>query len=146
MVSLEKFFREETMTQKILGSNNHKRMVGTMPGFIGALTLFFFCCIFAASAWAGDGMHRHDPQKQLNRLTERLGLTDAQQAMIKPILEQKAQKIQALREQMKEARHIARGQIEAELTSDQLQTYKQLLEERKKRRENRRGRGGKRHN
>ena len=134
------------MTQNILGSNSHKPVGGGSPGFIGALTLFSFCFMFAATAWAGAGMHKHDPQKQLDRLTQRLGLTDAQQAMIKPILEQKAQKIEAFREQMKEARQIASGQIEAELTSDQLQTYKQLQEERKKRREDRKGRGGKRHN
>jgi len=134
------------MTQHILGSNNHHHVVGTMSGFIRVLTLFSFCLLIAHPGWAAEGMHRHDPQKQLDRLTTRLGLTDAQQATIKPILEQKSQKIQALREQMKEARHMASGQIEAELTSDQLQTYKQLLEERKKRRENRKGRGGKRHN
>jgi len=93
--------------------------------------------MFAVPGWSGEGKHhhKHNPEKQLKKLTKRLGLTEAQQVKIKPILEQKAQQLNALHQQMKDVRQNSRAQIESELTPEQIATFKELREKRKERRE-----------
>lgn len=44
----------------------------------------------------GGGMHRMDPNKQLEHMTKELDLTADQQSQIKPVLMERQQKLQAL--------------------------------------------------
>ncbi|MDT7040977.1 hypothetical protein [Candidatus Nitronereus thalassa] len=82
----------------------HHRIFGTgrsgetLKSFMGALALTVCSLVLVAAGWAGEGGHKHDhsPDKQIAKLTKRLGLSDAQQAKIKPILEDKAKKLDAL--------------------------------------------------
>ncbi|NKB80775.1 MAG: periplasmic heavy metal sensor [Nitrospirales bacterium] len=121
----------------ILGNQTTKKigqMFRSMPYLMTTLfVLFLFLTLFASSAWTQDGHkgQHPNPEKQLKKLTKRLGLTEAQRKKFSPILEQKSKKIKTLREQMKEVRQAARGQIEAELTPEQAEMYKQLREKRK---------------
>ena len=94
--------------------------------------------------WAGEEERGKgpDPDKQLERLAERLHLTKEQQQKIGPILEQKVQTLQDLdqrlrtyhkeiAEQKKSARETTKAQIEAELTPEQLQLYRDFREQKK---------------
>ncbi len=91
---------------------HRQSVVGTiMPFFMGMLTLVFCSLVLVSPGWTGeDGYrHNHNPEKQLQKLTKRLGLTEAQQAKIKPLLEQKAQQLEALHQQMKDIRQKTRA-------------------------------------
>ncbi len=96
-------------------------------GIIGSM-LFFGMGI----AWAdGDGHgYKHDPQSKLEKLTKKLDLTKEQQDKILPILQEKHQKMEALHNQMKEAREQAMAQIEAQLTPEQQEKFRKAKEER----------------
>lgn len=119
------------------GLNSNSQNLGSSTKFMGVLTLVFCALVFAVPGWSGEGKphHKHNPEKQLKKLTKQLGLTEEQQVKIKPILEQKAQQLNALHLQMKEVRQHSRAQIESELTPDQVATFKELREKRKERRE-----------
>ncbi len=79
----------------------------------------------------GEGKkYGHSPEKKLEKLTKQLQLTKEQQAKILPILQEKHQAMQALQEQMKEARNQAITKIEKELTPDQLETFQQARKNR----------------
>lgn len=123
------------MDQNTQVFGRQSRVVNVRPSFIGVLILSFCSLVLVSSGWAGKDGHRHDhnPEKHLAKMTERLGLSEAQQAKIKPLLEQKAQQLEALHQQMKDVRHNTRTQIESELTPDQLKTFKEFQEERKER-------------
>jgi periplasmic protein CpxP/Spy len=109
------------------------------PLSVGGLMLLFASLALVAPVWAGENGHKHDhnPDKQLEKLTKRLGLSEEQQAKIKPLLEQKAQQLDALHQQMKDVRQKTRGQIEAELTPDQVKAFQEHQEKRKERKESR---------
>ena len=85
------------------------------------------------AAWAGGGGHgyKHDPKSVLERMTEKLDLTQEQQDKILPILEDKHEKMEALHNQMKEMRQNAMSQIEAQLTPEQQEKFRKAREERK---------------
>ncbi|WP_447968052.1 periplasmic heavy metal sensor [Nitrospira sp. M1] len=103
--------------------------------------------LVAAPGWAGGkGKHHgHDPEKKLQKLTEKLELTEEQQAKVKPILEQKHQQLQELHKQMKEVRMNARAQIEAQLTPEQVGKFKELGKKRKQSKKGKKGKHGKKH-
>jgi len=69
--------------------------------------------------------HRHSPDKMLDRMTERLNLTDEQKANIKPILEEEFEKMRLVREERKQ-------KIESFLTEEQKQQLQQRRDDRKK--------------
>ena len=96
-------------------------------------------------AWADDDdkSHRPDPAARLEKMSKTLSLTEAQQAKIRPILEEKAKKIQSLHEQMKALRLEARAKIEAELTEDQKAKFREMREKYQKKKKDRHGKHGK---
>ncbi|MDA0739232.1 MAG: periplasmic heavy metal sensor [Nitrospirae bacterium] len=123
------------MDQRRQVFGEQSRVVNFRASFIWGLTLAFCSLVLVSSGWAGEDGHRHDhnPEKHLAKMTERLGLTESQQAKIKPLLEQKAQQLEALHQQMKDVRQNTRTQLESELTPDQLKIFKEFQEERKER-------------
>jgi periplasmic protein CpxP/Spy len=85
--------------------------------------------------------HRMDPDAQLQRMTQQLGLSTDQQSQIRPILVDRQQKMQALwqnqslsqddrRSQMRSIRHDANARIEALLTDQQKQKFEAMQERR----------------
>ena len=119
----------------------------TLKSFMGVLTLTVCSLVLVSAGWAEEGGYRHDhnPDKQLAKLTKKLGLSDAQQAKIKPILEEKAKKLNALHQEMKSIHQNTAAQIEAELTPDQVKAFKELREKRKEAREKYQEKHGKGH-
>ena len=99
------------------------------------------------AAWAdGDGHgYGHDPKSRLERMTKKLDLTKEQQDKILPILQDKHEKMESLHKQMKEMRENAMSQIEAQLTPDQQEKFRQAREERKARMKEYRKKHGKGH-
>jgi len=89
------------------------------------------------TAWPGGGGHGHnyDPKSKIERMTQKLDLTQEQQNKILPILQDKHEKMEALHNQMKEVRQNARTQVEAQLNPDQLEKFQKAKEERKKKRQ-----------
>jgi Spy/CpxP family protein refolding chaperone len=100
----------------------------------------------AAGGQSGQ-RHRHgrmDPDAQLQRMTQQLGLSADQQKQIRPILVDRQQKMQAVwqnqslsredrRSQMMSIREDTRGKIEAVLTDEQKQTFEATQERRGRR-------------
>lgn len=87
----------------------------------------------------GPGARRMDPDRQLQRLTQELNLTTDQQDKIKPLLVDRAQKMQALfqdqslsqEDRRMKARTISEGtnnSIKALLTDDQKQKFDAMQE------------------
>ncbi len=96
---------------------------------------------------AGQSPRRMDPARQLKMLTRRLNLSDDQRAQIKPLLEERRQKMQALfqdqslsrdqvRAQMRTIHEETRGKIEAVLNDQQKQQYEAMDQARMNRRNN----------
>lgn len=96
------------------------------------------------------GERAMNPDRQLARLTQALSLTSAQQDQIRPLLAERAQKMQALmqdqslapkdrRMQMRSVNEGTQNGIVAVLTDDQKQKYAQMREEMREHRG--RGRG-----
>jgi len=141
----EIFFKEEKMNQLRQVYRRQSEVVTIMPFFMGVLTLALFILVFVGPGWTGEKgrPHVHNPEKQLKKLTERLGLTEVQQAKIKPLLEQKAQQLEALHQQMKDVRQKTRAQIESELTAEQISTFNELREKRKEHKKSHKGNRGK---
>ena len=122
-------------------------IVTNLPRVLLVLTVIITVGLFASSAMADrkGKMYGHDPASKLERLNEKLSLTEEQQAKILPILEEKHQKMKSLWEQMKEIRKQTSGKIEAELTPEQLETYHKMHEERHKKMKEYREKHGKGH-
>jgi Spy/CpxP family protein refolding chaperone len=139
--------REEGMINAKQGATQDGRILKIMPHLMSALMMIVALGLVASSGWAGEkgGRYGHDPKTKLEKLTKKLSLTDEQQAKILPILEEKVQKMRALREQMKEIRQQTVGRIETELTPEQVETFRKLREERHKKMEEYRGKHGKGH-
>ena len=97
--------------------------------------------LVTASVWADDDDkgYGHDPAARLEKLTKKLSLTEAQQAKIGPILEEKAKKMQALHEQMREAHKQAMDQIQAELTDEQKAKFQDMREKHQEKKEDKHG-------
>ena len=102
-------------------------------------------CVAPVWAEAGEGKHQYDPKSKLEKMTKRLSLSEDQQAKILPILQEKHQKMQALHEQMKDARQQAIGKVEALLNPDQLEKFKKYREARKQKMKEYRDKHGKGH-
>lgn len=96
---------------------------------------------------AGRGPGRMDPARQMKMLTRRLNLSGDQRAQIKPLLEERQQKMQALfqdqslsRDQVRTQRRAiheeTRGKIEAVLNDQQKQQFQAMEEARMNRRNN----------
>lgn len=111
--------------------NDKKRM--TLLRMAGLFMLTAAFSISGAAAWADkdDKGYGHDPKAHLEKLTEKLSLTQEQQDKILPIIEEKHQKMEDLFKQMKEIRHEAMGKIEAELNPEQQEKWKDMQEKRK---------------
>ena len=104
-----------------------------------------------APAGPGNPGHQFHPgerggENPLERLSKALDLTEDQKAKIKPIIEERRQKMQALRddtslskeqrmEQVKEIFKSSNEQIKALLTPDQQQKFEQLMQEMREHRE-----------
>jgi hypothetical protein len=96
---------------------------------------------------AGGGMHRDaDPAKEAKRLGKELGLTKDQVTQIQPILQDRANQMQALRadastapaDRRAKAKGImddSKGKIEALLNDQQKQQYEQMMANRKAKRQ-----------
>jgi periplasmic protein CpxP/Spy len=87
-----------------------------------------------------EGARRFDPQRQVQMLTKKLNLTADQQQQLLPILTERNQQIQNLRndnslsrkdrhEKMLAIREDSQNKIKALLTQDQKQTYDQMLQQ-----------------
>ena len=116
------------------GTSEDGRLLQNRGRLLFIMTLILTVAAFASSGWADKkgGRYGHDPASKLEKLTEKLSLTEEQRTKILPILEEKTQKMKALHEQMKKIRQQAIGKIEAELTPEQVATYKKMREERHK--------------
>lgn len=111
--------------------DDKKRM--TLLRMAGMFMLTMAFSFSGAAAWA-DKDHKgygHDPKAHLEKLTEKLSLTQEQQDKILPIIEEKHQKMGDLFKQMKEIRHQAMEKIEAELTPEQQEKWQDMQEKRK---------------
>lgn len=119
------------MTQSVQHPLHRLNRLSTTLRWAGSLLLICTLSVFGGSAWA-DGGHGygHDAKSKLEKLTEKLSLTPEQQAKILPIIEEKHQKMEALHGQMKEMRQQAMGKIEAELTPEQKEKWKEMQEKR----------------
>lgn len=104
----------------------------------------------AAPQHAMHGMHHMSPDQQLAHLTKVLSLTSAQQDQIRPLLAERAQKMQALeqdqslapkdrRMQMRTISEGTQNGITAVLTDEQKQKYAAMQEQMKDRMHERRG-------
>lgn len=93
----------------------------------------------------GHQRHRMDPDEQLQRMTQQLGLSTDQQNQIRPILVDRQQKMQALwqnqslsqsdrRSQMMSIRQDSNAKIEAVLSDSQKQKFEAMQERRGRRR------------
>jgi periplasmic protein CpxP/Spy len=102
---------------------NTKNMM-PLSRILGLCMLTVALSLSGGAVWAGDHGKGHDPEYYLEKLTEKLSLTQEQQDKILPIMEEKHQKMKDMREQ-------AMGQIEALLTPEQQEKWKTMLEERK---------------
>jgi periplasmic protein CpxP/Spy len=93
--------------------------------------------------------HRPDPQHQLQVLTKRLNLTDDQQKQILPILTDRQQQMESIRNdsslsqkdriaKMRSVREESDSKIKAVLTDDQKQTFDQMQQQMRERAHERR--------
>lgn len=73
-----------------------------------------------------------DLDSRISRLTERLSLTEEQQAEIRPILEQKMQKMQAMWMEARKLRQETDAKIQGLLTDEQRAQFMQFREEKYK--------------
>jgi periplasmic protein CpxP/Spy len=109
----------------------------------------------AASGQTAETPHRHqaDPNHQLKMLTKRLNLTADQQNQLLPILTDRQQQMQAIRNdntlapkdrraKMRALREDSEAKIKNVLTDDQKQTYDQMRERAQQRREQRQQNAG----
>jgi len=89
---------------------------------------------------SGHAMGRMTPESRLKMLTEKLDLTDDQQAKLKPILEDESTQMKTLHEdtsltpedkkaKMKELHESSTEKINAVLTPDQQSKWKQMKQE-----------------
>lgn len=87
--------------------------------------------------WQGHRRGRMDPDAELQRMTQQLGLSADQQKQVKPILVDRQQKMQALwqnqslsqedrRSQMMHIREDSNAKIEALLTDQQKQQFEAM--------------------
>lgn len=88
-------------------------------------------------AMGGPAMGAMTPESRLKMLTEKLNLTEDQQAKVKPILEDESTKMKALHDEgpadkqakMKELHMSSTEKINAILTPDQQAKWKQMKQE-----------------
>jgi len=96
-----------------------------------------------------EGTRQFDPQRQVQMLTKRLNLTADQQQQLLPILTERNQQMQNVRndsslsrkdrhEKMMAVREDSQNKIKALLTQDQKQTYDQMLQQARERRHDKR--------
>jgi len=87
----------------------------------------------------GPGQRRMDPNRQLERMTRQLNLTEDQQTQIKPILVDRQQKMEALfqdqslsqedrRAKMRSIRQDSQTKIEGVLNDEQKQKFEAMQE------------------
>ncbi len=75
------------------------------------------------------GPRAMDLDSRMSRLTERLSLTEEQQAEIRSILEEQMQQMQAMREEKRKLRQETEAKIQGVLTEEQRAQFSQLPEE-----------------
>jgi Spy/CpxP family protein refolding chaperone len=91
-------------------------------------------------AMGGSMMGPMTPESRLKMLTEKLNLTEDQQAKLKPILEDESKQMKVLHDdtslapedkhaKMKEVRELSTDKINAVLTPDQQTKWKQMRQE-----------------
>lgn len=85
---------------------------------------------------AGPGNHNHGRDGYVARLTEELTLTAAQQDSVRSVLDRHRPEMdsmwQEVRPRFDSVRTIMRGEIRAQLSSEQQQKYQQLIERRER--------------
>jgi periplasmic protein CpxP/Spy len=95
---------------------------------------------------ANQGQRHMDPARQLKMLTKRLNLTDDQQKQLLPILTDRQQQFDSIRndsslapkdrgEKMRSVREDTDGKIKAILNDSQKQTYEQMQQQMRERRQ-----------
>jgi hypothetical protein len=116
----------------------------------GILVLGFVLCgpkAIAQSDRSGGHMHRGQhmsPDQQLQRLDQALNLSDEQKNQIRPILEDRSQKMQSLhsdsslsqedkRSKMRSIFEDSNGKIRAVLNDDQKQKFDQMQQQKRER-------------
>ena len=88
------------------------------------------------------GVHVMDIDAKMSRLTERLSLTEEQQAQIRSIFQEQMQKRQAMMAEARKLRQETEAKIQSLLTDDQRAQFHRLREERQQRMHGPGGRGG----
>ncbi|MBA3913300.1 MAG: hypothetical protein H0X25_05480 [Acidobacteriales bacterium] len=89
---------------------------------------------------SGQGMHRMSADDHLKILTEKLNLTEDQQAKLRPILSDESKQMDAIHDnpgmapadkqaQMREVHESFAGKVDAVLTPEQREHWKQLREQ-----------------
>ena len=100
-----------------------------------------------------EGQHRQfDPNRQVRHMAKKLNLTADQQQQLLPILTERNQQMQAIRNdsslsqqdrhaKMLAAREDSQSKIKALLTPDQQKTYDQMMQQARERHQNRKTQG-----
>ena len=104
---------------------------------LAALSLALAAPLSTLPAHAGPGAHGQKAGKRLQKLSSELGLTDAQKAQMKPVLQNSRQQVKAIKDdatlsaddrkaKLKELRKSTRQQTMAILTPDQQAKLKSI--------------------
>jgi Spy/CpxP family protein refolding chaperone len=99
-----------------------------------------------------QGAHQFDPNRQVRMMTKKLNLTADQQQQLLPILTDRNQQMQAIRNdsslspkdrhaKMLAVREDSQNKIKAVLTPDQQKAYDQMLQQARERHGNRKAQG-----
>lgn len=80
-------------------------------------------------------MHGGHADRMLDKMTEKLELTDGQRAQVEQIFEQQRPKMEAIHEQMKALREETDTQIKGVLTPEQLTQYEKMQKKRQEKME-----------
>ncbi len=107
--------------------------VSTRTSRLGVFLLSAALSVSGTAAWADDDGkgYGHDPKSHVEKLKEKLSLTQEQQEQILPIIEEKHQKMEALHDQMKDIRQQAMDKIQTILTPEQQEKWKDMQEKRR---------------
>jgi Spy/CpxP family protein refolding chaperone len=87
-----------------------------------------------------DKMPGQMVEQRVTHLSRKLNLTDAQKEQVKSILQEEADQIKPLHEQMKSIHDATRSKVNAVLTPEQQKTYEAMKEKMKSKMEDRRER------
>ena len=96
--------------------------------------------VFAAKS--ESGMYKHNPQARMERLSEKLDLTDEQKTRLEVMFEEQRVQRKAMREAMRTKMHANMAEV---LDDEQMQKMTEMHENRKNRKNGKNGKGHGRH-